>query len=166
MHQWLTVHLAQATSINNSRGNLSPYGESPSGAKDDDSSRKAPNEGLHLEFRRASLLIGNDPSSARENLPRIERDAMLLQPFAQALESMLRVNRVPRTAGERDPCVTKLHEVIRHDHLIAVGKEYTAQRPAAEGDAPEFAILFRQARVEEIAGVPAGPGDARRLEQQ
>jgi hypothetical protein len=54
--------------------------------------------------------------AARENPPRIERNAMLLQPLAQSLESMLRVNRVPRPAGERDPGVTKLHQVIRHDH--------------------------------------------------
>ena len=58
---------------------------------------------------------GRFVAAARENPPRIERNAMLLQPFAQALESMLRVNRVPRPAGERDPCVTQLHEVIRHD---------------------------------------------------
>src|SRR5205823_7984087 len=32
---------------------------------------------------------------------------------------MLRVNRVPRPAGERDPCVTKLHEVTRNDHARA-----------------------------------------------
>src|SRR5207237_7304360 len=59
---------------------------------------------------------GRFVAGARENLPRIERNAMLLQSFAQALESMLRVNRVPRPAGERDPRVPKLYEIIRNDH--------------------------------------------------